>query len=112
MIEDTSKRDNELNLLGLSAYYDRRADMQLVTVYGYLMHLEYEKATPILDDTWATPEAVTEAARGIIRREQESVELWSRDDVAARQPEYAAGRVAEANESIAWAEALIAAVGA
>ena len=93
-----------------AAFYDRRADMHLVTVFGYVMHLEYEKGTPVLDETWATAEAVTKAARGIINRERESIELWSRPDVAARQDEYAAKRIRESLDSIAWAEALIAEV--
>jgi hypothetical protein len=95
-----------------AAFYDRRADMRLITVSGYLMHLEYEKGTPVLDDTWATPEAVTAAARGMIAREQETVELYSRPDVAAAQPKYAPERLRECAETIAWAEALIAQVSA
>lgn len=90
-----------------AAFYDRRADMHLNTVYGYVMHLEYEKGTPVLDDSWATPEAVAEAARGMIGNAQESIDLYEK-----RTDEYSVQRVAECRETIAWAEALIARVGA
>jgi hypothetical protein len=93
-----------------AAYYDRRADMHLTTVYGYLMQLEYEKGSPVLDDSWATPEAVAEAARGMIGREQETVELYRRPKVAAQDPKYAAERLRQCAETIVWAEALIAQV--
>lgn len=88
-----------------AAYYDRRADMHLNTVYGYVMHLEYEKGTPVLDNSWATPAAVAEAAQGLISRANESIALYEK-----RTDDYSTKRVAEARETIAWAEALIAQV--
>lgn len=93
-----------------AAFYDRRAHMHLNTVYGYVSSLLYHGGEPVLDDEWATAEAVTEAARGYIGREQETIELYSRPDVADRQPDYAAKRLAEARAEIAKAEALIAQV--
>lgn len=88
-----------------AAYYDRRADMHLNTVFGYLMQLEYEKASPVLDDSWATPAAVAEAAKGLISRANESIALYEK-----RTDEYSVKRVVESRETIAWAEALIAQV--
>jgi hypothetical protein len=88
-----------------AAYYDRRADMHLTTVYGYVMRLEYEKGAPVLDESWATPEAVAEAAKGLISRANESIALYEKSTDA-----YATKRVAESRETIAWAEALIARV--
>jgi hypothetical protein len=93
-----------------AAFYDRRADMHLITVFGYVGNLLYHGLPAVLDDEWATKETVTEAARGYVRRERESVDLWKRPDVAARQPEYAAERAAEHTENIARAEAFIAEV--
>jgi hypothetical protein len=93
-----------------AAFYDRRADMHLTTVYGYISGLLYYGGTPVLDDEWATVEAVTEALRGHIKREQESIDLWSRPTSVESRPEYAAQRIAEAKAEIAKAEALIAEV--
>ena len=91
-----------------AAFYDRRADMHLNTVFGYVSSALHDGTEPILDDEWATADAVAEAARGYIRREEESIELWQRPSSIERQPEYAAERVSEAQENILKAQALIA----
>lgn len=93
-----------------AAFYDRRADMHLTTVFGYVSDSLWNDTDPILDAEWATVEAVTAAIGGYIAREKESLDLWQRPDVAARRTEYAAQRVAEAQESIRKAEALLARV--
>ena len=93
-----------------AAFYDRRADMHLNTVFGYIGSVGYEFGTPTLDQEWCTPAAVVEAARGIIKRANETVELYSRPDVADRSGDHAAERLAESRKTIAWAEALIASV--
>lgn len=94
-----------------AAFYDRRADMRLATVSSYVSSLLYYGGTPVLDGEWATVEAVIDAARGEIARERESLELWQRPDVAARQDKkYLDDRIAECRASIAKAEALIAQV--
>lgn len=94
-----------------AAFYDRRADMHLVTVFGYVSTLLYYGGEPVLDDEWATAAAVIGAARGEIAREEESLELWQRPDVVARNDaKYIAERVAECRADIAKAEALIARV--
>jgi hypothetical protein len=94
-----------------AAFYDRRADMRLISVAGYVMHLLYNGESPILDDEWATAEAVTEAARAEIKRARESLELWQRPEVVARNDaKYIADRVAECRRDIRKAEALIAQV--
>lgn len=110
-IVDTLGRER-VGVFYKAAFYDRRADMRLTTVAGYVMHLLYNDEKPILDDEWATAEAVIEAARGEIKREQESLALWQRPDVVARNDaKYIADRVAECRRDIAKAEALIAHVG-
>jgi hypothetical protein len=94
-----------------AAFYDRRADMSLISVGGYVMHLLWADETPALDDEWATAEAVTKACHSEIAREEESLALWQRPDVVARnEASYLADRVAEARKNIAKAEALIARV--
>lgn len=94
-----------------AAFYDRRADMHLNTVYGYVSSLLYYGGTPVLDDEWATAEAVADAARGEIARERESLALWQRPDVVARNDrKYLDERIAECQENIRKAEALIAQV--
>lgn len=95
-----------------AAFYDRRADMRLITVYSYVSTLLYYGREPILDAEWATAAAVIDAARGEIAREEESLELWQRPDVVARNDaKYLAERVAECRADIAKAEALIARIG-
>ena len=93
-----------------AAFYDRRADMRLTTVHSYVSSLLYYGGTPILDEEWATAEAVAEAARGEIARSRETIALYKEPDVAARSGKYAAERIADARAEIAKAEALIAAV--
>lgn len=94
-----------------AAFYDRRADMHLNTVFGYVSWLLYYGSTPVLDDEWATAEAVVAAARGQIARENKSLALWQRPDVVARNDKkYLDERVAECRENIRKAEALIAQV--
>jgi hypothetical protein len=93
-----------------AAFYDRDAFCRVVGVGGYIAEVGYEFGTPVLDQEWCTPTAVAEAARSIIEREGETIELYSRPDVAERQPDYAAERLAGARKKIEWAEALIASV--
>jgi hypothetical protein len=94
-----------------AAFYDRRADMHLVSVGGYVMHLLWADEAPILDDEWATAEAVKKACHAEIAREEESLALWERPDVQARnKASYIADRLAEVRQNIAKAEALIALV--
>lgn len=94
-----------------AAFYDRRADMSLISVGGYVMHLLWHDEAPVLDDEWATAEAVKKACHAEIAREEESLALWQRPDVVARnEASYLADRVGEARKNIAKAEALIAQV--
>lgn len=48
-----------------AAYYDRRADLSITTVYGYVQECLYHGTTPVLDDSWATREAVVVALDSI-----------------------------------------------
>ncbi len=94
-----------------AAFYDRRADMNLISVGGYVWGLLWDGADPVLDDEWATAEAVKKACHAEIAREEETLALWQRPDVVARnEAAYLADRIAEARKNIAKAEALIARV--
>lgn len=94
-----------------AAFYDRRADMRLETVSSYVGTLLYYDRAPVLDDEWATAEAVIEACRAEIARHEESLELWRRPDVIERSGKaYTDERVAEVEKDIRKAEALIALV--
>ena len=94
-----------------AAFYDRRADMHLNTVFGYVMDLLYHGGDPILDGEWATAEAVIDAARDEINRQQESLELWEQPGVtASHRQDYLYERIAECRAEIAKAEAFVARV--
>ncbi len=94
-----------------AAFYDRRADMNLISVSGYAMHLLWDGAEPVLDDEWATAEAVKKACHAEIAQQEEHLALWQRPDVVARnEAAYLADRVGDARKNIAKAEALIARV--
>lgn len=90
-----------------AAYYDRRADMYLNTVYGYVSDRVYEGEPVVSDDAWATPDAIAEAANVGIERAQESLDLHS----PRKDSEYSVERVAKSTAEIAAYQALIAQFG-
>jgi hypothetical protein len=87
-----------------AAFYDRKASMRLDSVHTYVAHHMYEGTTPILDNSWATPEAVTEAARDLIVQANEAIELYTRP---GNDDKYGRERIAESRQHVDWAEALI-----
>ncbi|MCC5574552.1 hypothetical protein IMZ11_02715 [Microtetraspora sp. AC03309] len=84
-----------------AAWYDRSADLSITSVYGYLRECLYAGTTPILDDSWATREAVLAVLDDIARHEQERVELWS-----AHGEDYAREHEQESREKLAKVQAL------
>jgi hypothetical protein len=61
-----------------NAFYDRSANLSVVTVYGYLTTCLYDGTAPVLDEVWATREAVlTELAR-LRAYDVEQVEFWTK----------------------------------
>lgn len=44
-----------------AAFYDRRAYMRIENLDGYVYRLMHKNETPVLDDTWATRDAVVAA---------------------------------------------------
>lgn len=60
-----------------AAYYDRRADLSVVSVDGYVRACLSKDTTPVLDDTWATREAVLKTLDDIETYELERAVQWS-----------------------------------
>jgi hypothetical protein len=86
-----------------AAFYDRSAHISVTSVYGYVNDCLREGKTPILDNVWATREAVLKALEEIRQSEQESVEVW-----AGRSDSYAAEYEAESRAKVAKVDALAA----
>ncbi|MGI5155771.1 hypothetical protein [Microbispora sp. CA-102843] len=84
-----------------AAWYDRRADLSITTVYGYVADCLYRDTVPILDDSWATREAVLAALDSISKYEQERADEWS-GHTGDRAREYEQ----EAREKLAKIEAI------
>lgn len=80
-----------------AAWYDRKADLSIVSVSGYIRSCLYEEAEPILDDAWATRDAVLAALADIEKAERDNVELWSEhaEDYAREYEQEARDRLAK-----------------
>lgn len=59
-----------------AAFYDRSAHMALTTVYGYVGDCAYDNKPIVLDEEWATREAVHEACLARAKYAEEHVEQW------------------------------------
>ncbi|RCG27229.1 hypothetical protein DQ384_26280 [Sphaerisporangium album] len=88
-----------------NAWYDRRADLSITSVYGYIGTCLHQGQTPILDGEWATREAVLEALDEHARQKQDYLPLYE-----CRDDEHSAGRVTELRGEIAAIKALRASV--
>lgn len=88
-----------------AAWYDRRADLSIVTVHGYVRSCLYKDQPPVLDDVWATRDAVLAALAQMEEREREDIELWT-----GRSEDYARRYEQEGRERVAKVEALRAAL--
>jgi hypothetical protein len=60
-----------------AAFYDRDAFISVTTVSGYVSSQAYDKQPVVLDDTWATKEAVLAAIDELRTRDAERVEEWT-----------------------------------
>jgi hypothetical protein len=82
-----------VNIFYKAAFYDRRASCTVLGLHTYLYDVR-EGAPLILDDQWATRDAVIEQLRDLIEREDESIALWRQhkndDAVANHQKDRAA----------------------
>lgn len=81
-----------------AAFYDRKAHTSVTSVYDYVSECMYEDRDPLLDDTWATREAVLSAVAKLREYSAEQVEFWTTHDNA----EY----VSEHQDKIANCDAL------
>ncbi|MFF9279559.1 hypothetical protein [Streptomyces griseosporeus] len=59
-----------------AAFYDRSAEMSLVTVEAYVSDCHHQRLQIVTDDTWATPAAVAQAARKWAERAAENAAMW------------------------------------
>lgn len=87
-----------------AAFYDRKADMGLVSVYGYLSACDYSGTPVITDDTWATRAAVREAALAHAKHAEESVETWGHGGEDETSRKYVAKYTAELEKWTALAD--------
>lgn len=60
-----------VNVFYKAAFYDRRADMNLISRSWYLQTCLYDGTTPILDDEWLTAATAREELEQIALREEE-----------------------------------------
>jgi hypothetical protein len=56
-----------------AAFYDRRAQCTVESVYSYLSHATYEGHQVVLDDTWCTADAIRDALPGILEQAERMV---------------------------------------
>ncbi|MGW4422591.1 hypothetical protein [Streptosporangium sp. NPDC004631] len=84
-----------------AAWYERKAFLSITTVSGYVSLCLHEKTTPILDERWATREAVLAALAGARTYQWSRVDLWT-----GRQDPCAAESEQEARDEVARIDAL------
>jgi len=77
-----------------AAFYDRRAHMNVVSVFGYVDHCVQSGSDIVTDNAWATPAAVLEAAREGAERyakwEEQSREYRDASEETAKREAYEA----------------------
>ncbi|MCM8548945.1 hypothetical protein [Streptomyces sp. STCH 565 A] len=78
IVDDLGRR--RVSIFYKAAFYDRRADMGLVTVESYVSACQYDGADVITDDTWATPSAVVKAAEHRATLADETTATWEGHD--------------------------------
>ncbi len=99
-IVDTRGR-RRCSLFFKGAFYDRRAFINVGTVYGYVFECLHEGKTPILDEEWATREAVLEALDKYADHEREYLPLYE-----GHEDQHSVERVKEIRDQVANVEAL------
>jgi len=93
-----------------AAFYDRSAHISVTSVGAYVSECLYEKTIPVLDEEWATSEAVLAALVGKRAHATEQIEFWTTHNNPRRVAEYreeiqACDALKQRIESIATAEA-------
>lgn len=75
-----------------AAFYDRRADMHVIGLRGYVNSCVYDGKPIVTDDTWATREAVADAAVKAAAYAEEQRQFWAGHDDAEYVAQYTAER--------------------
>ncbi|MEV4179894.1 hypothetical protein AB0J28_00425 [Streptosporangium canum] len=101
IVDDLGRR--RCSVFYKAAFYDRDAFLNVETVYGYVGHCLAEKTNPVLDDVWATRDAVRAALVGQLARSAKSLAMYEH-----REDEYDRERAAELKAEIAVCQALYA----
>lgn len=83
-----------------AAFYDRRADMHIIGLHGYVTSCVYDGKPIVTDDTWATREAVAAVLLKAAEQAQEDVDHWqgiaeTRSDWDETSKKYIAKHTAE-----------------
>jgi hypothetical protein len=91
-----------LSIFYKAAFYDRDAFLSVNTVFGYVHECLDQKHQPVLDESWATRDAVIQAAQSRQKQALEYLDMYEKDD-----DEYGRKRAAELRAEIAASQALI-----
>ncbi len=75
-----------------AAFYDRSAHIGLTALGGYLSTCVYNNTPVVTDDSWATREAVAEAATKAAEYAEEKRQFWADHDNAEYVADYTAQR--------------------
>lgn len=75
-----------------AAFYDRRADMHLVTLYEHLRDHVCEGRPLVTDRVWATPQALAAEARTAALNAEENAGFWTGHGDAEQAAAYTADR--------------------
>ena len=84
-----------------AAFYDRRAYMYLNTAYSYLRSCVHDGVPIVVDESWATPAALREAALGAADSARETIALYEHRAADGGPDSYAAERLTEAKSELA-----------
>jgi hypothetical protein len=101
IVDDKGRRRCSVFFKG--AWYDRSAHISVSTVAGYVLACVHENAPVVLDDEWATRDAVLAALTEIRNGEVRNVDLW-----ANHSQDYAREYEQEARARVAKVDALVA----
>lgn len=94
-----------------AAFYDRRADMSLVSTNGYVWRAVDARRNLILDDTWLTVAVAVDELRKVAARALNDGAEAERFARTASDAKYWHDRAAEHMQAKAFAEALVAQIG-
>ena len=100
IVDDLGRK--RINIFYKAAFYDRDAFIGVNSVFGYVIDCLHAKQQPILDQEWATRDAVVEAAEQDMARTRDYLDMYEKDDT-----KHARERAAELRAEIAACQSLI-----